>query len=94
MDTSFKTNETKHVDLSQQDFMGECSCALADIVGNRYGEKKMHLLSKNAVQKKSEIVITAEELRGQNDLVQVGSLVICTFDFRSCLFNISLLLHY
>ncbi len=96
MDTSFASNETKHVNLSQQDYIGECSCALADIVGNRYGEKKMHL-SQNGVQKKSEMVITSEELRGQNDLVQVGSLVICTFHFESCLFNITspvLLAHF
>jgi hypothetical protein len=84
MDTSFTSNETKHVNLSQQDFMGECSCALADIVGNRYGEKKMHL-SKNGVQKKSEIVITSEELRGQNDLVQVGLARYLCVPFRELL---------
>jgi len=71
MDSSFKSNETKHVDLSKQDFIGECSCTLADIVGNRHGEKRM-FLTKGGINKKSEIVVSSEELSGQNDLVQIG----------------------
>jgi hypothetical protein len=73
MDTDFKNNSTDNVDVGKQDFLGEATCCLADIVGGRGGQKTIQLTSD---QKGScgSITIIAEELAGQNDLVQ---LVLC-----------------
>lgn len=72
VDTSFTSNSSESIDLSKQDYLGECMCYLAEIMGGAGQTRTMALTDRGqTVQGWGTLTVTAEEMSNQNAIVRL-----------------------
>src|SRR3546814_6690199 len=72
VDTSFTSSNADDIDISKQDYLGECLCYLAEIMGSAGQTRRMTLTDRGqTVNGWGTLTVTAEEMGNQNAIVRI-----------------------